>query len=475
MAQVTLSDSQSAKVTDISSLPLELLIDSLRWLDVKSLKEARLTCRRWGEAGAHSLYHRLYFAPRKDVMKEFTEITNKPAFAANVTEVVYDARMFWSHAATRPAYDKAFFRGFPSRYEENESSDEEMDDSDFDEWCRGSPSSHEGLAASHQRYASLLKEQTSIIASGQDLIALCAGMKQLPNVEWISILDKFRSSDYSPFLWDYGEWSWYHDRSNKSMEGIAKPARWRSARLTRNELENHPWDFKGIENLFQAVFLHAPNIKKFVVGCQMSNLSTEIFRQPAAVEAMSKIAPQLTMIKLDCTPSRDESSPTWIEGLTRIFHQATKLNELFITLNRSLDYAQKLFENRKWPHLKILDLGDGEVDLDLLKAISHSHADVLRELRLRNNFLVGPKDWKEAAAELGKILKLDLVALSSMDVAIAQATARWFMQRVPNSDLGMVGDGGFVVAWHKQNYTKMSGFIEIFDEYSGIEVEDVRL
>ena len=424
-------------------------------------------------------------------MREFEEITNKPAFAANVTEVVYDARMFWSHAATRPAYDKAFFYGFPSRYEENELSDEETDGSDFDEWCRrgGGPSSHE-LAASHQRYASLLKEQTSIIASGQDLIALCAGIKQLPNVEWISILDKFTSTDYSPFLWDYDEWDWYHHRSNKSMEGIAKPARWQSAQFTRNALENHPWDLKGIENLFQAVLLHAPNIKKFVIGSQMSNLSTEIFSKPAAIGAMSKIAPRLTMIKLDCTPPRDDSSPHWIEGLTHIFRQATKLTELYITLNRSLDYAQKLFENRKWPHLKILDLGDGEVDLDILKAISHSHGDVLRELRLRNNFLVGPKDWKEAAAELGKILKLDLVALSSMcdEVSIhgpyddpyraeviAHATARLFMQRVPNSDLGMVGDRGFVVAWHKENYKQTSGFIEIYDECSAIEVEEIRL
>ena len=421
-------------------------------------------------------------------MKEFTEITNKPAFAANVTEVVYDARMFWSHAATRPAYDKAFFRGFPSRYEENEMSDEESDDSDFDDWCQqaGDPSSHQQLAASHQRYASLLEEQSSIIASGQDLVALCAGMKQLPNVEWISILDDFEHTDYSPFLWDSDEWHWYYHRSNKSMEGVAKPARWLAAQYTRNASRDPHWDLKGVENLFQAVRLYAPKIKKLVVGSQMSNLSTEILSRPAPIGAMRKIAPQLTMIKLDCYPPRGDSSLQWIEDFARILRQATKLEELYITLGRPLINAQTIFQDRKWPHLKILDLGDGEVDLDILKAISHSHADVLRELRLRNNFLVGPTNWEEAAAELGKILKLDLIALSSMcdedsihepynDPQRVQATARWFMQRVPSSDLGMVGDRGFVVAWHKQNYKQTSGFIEIYNDRSDIDVEEVPI
>lgn len=469
---------------EISGLPLELLIDTLRWLDVKSLKEARLTCRRWGEAGAHSLYRRLYFAPREDIMKEFTEITNKPAFAANVTEIVYDARMFWSHSATLPVYKKEFRRKFPTRRPENESSDES--DSDTDSWSeRVSEGSHAELTASHQRYIALLQKQTSIIASGQDLISLCAGMKQLPNLERVSLLDEFMKPDYSPFLWDDGEFEWYHWRSIKFTEGIAKPARWQETQFTAGTLEDHPWDLKGVRNLFQALSLHAPKLKTVLLGCQLSNLSTEIFNTPAVIATLTNSAPQLTILKVDCTPPRNEPS-RWMEDLAHVLRHARKLQELHLTLGRSSSIAREIFHGGKWPQLEVLDLGDGDFDLETIKAICDCHGEVLRELRLRNIHLEGPKSWDEAAIDLGKCLKLHLVALSSMSDTVniedpylaperVDITARRLMQRIANSDLGMAGDEGFVVGWHKKNYRQMSGFIQIYEDCDDIEVEEVQM
>lgn len=101
---------QSTPGAQLPELPDELLVEILTQLDVSSLKKARLTCRRWGVAGARGLFRRVYFAPRKDLMSVFQAITGNPAFAVNITELVYDARMFWSKFLEPSAYSEAYTR-----------------------------------------------------------------------------------------------------------------------------------------------------------------------------------------------------------------------------------------------------------------------------------------------------------------------------------------------------------------------------
>ena len=101
---------QSTPGVQLPELPDELLVEILTQLDVSSLKKARLACRRWSIAGARRLFRRVYFAPRKDLMSVFQAITGNPAFAVNITELVYDARMFWSKFLEPSAYSEAYTR-----------------------------------------------------------------------------------------------------------------------------------------------------------------------------------------------------------------------------------------------------------------------------------------------------------------------------------------------------------------------------
>ena len=78
-------------------MPVEILQNVLRCLSVVSLKRARLTCKYWAALGARCLFRRVYFAPRRDVIEVFLEITGNTAFASNIEEMVYDARLFWSY------------------------------------------------------------------------------------------------------------------------------------------------------------------------------------------------------------------------------------------------------------------------------------------------------------------------------------------------------------------------------------------
>ena len=92
------------------------MVDVLRCLDKPSLKNARLTCRRWRGAGAHSLFDRVYFAPRKEIMGIFGEITSNPAFASNIRELVYDARLYWGYMTEYGMYARAYERGYVFAY-----------------------------------------------------------------------------------------------------------------------------------------------------------------------------------------------------------------------------------------------------------------------------------------------------------------------------------------------------------------------
>lgn len=80
----------------LQDLPDELLTTILSYLPKLDLKEARLTCVRWSNIGVEGLFQRVYFAPRKDVMQRFADVTGHPIFSRTIKEVVYDGTLFQS-------------------------------------------------------------------------------------------------------------------------------------------------------------------------------------------------------------------------------------------------------------------------------------------------------------------------------------------------------------------------------------------
>ena len=141
-------------------LPDELLVQVLGYLPKFHLKCARLSCTRCAHTGAQWLFQRVYFAPRQAAIDTFLSISANPTFARNVTELVYDGRLFVSDFTNYRRYNEAF--------------DDYLRSSRGDAYGvhKGNVNRntyHEVLAKSFVRYKSLYDQQQSILARLQGL------------------------------------------------------------------------------------------------------------------------------------------------------------------------------------------------------------------------------------------------------------------------------------------------------------------
>ena len=116
---------------------------------------------------------------------------------------------------------------------------------------------------------------------------------------------------------------------------------------------------------------------------------------------------------------------------------------------------------------------------------SHAHADVLRELRLRNVYLLGEQGGEEVAQELRGPLKLNFLALYSMSDQVSSRlydtaylskkritqTARQLMGWSRADDFGIANSVGAVTMWHKENYVH-NPLLHLVDGEDSDEDED---
>ena len=395
-------------------------------------------------------------------MDIFTTITENPVFALNITEMVYDSRIFRTHMLVPEVYYKAFKKNFPTGHPS-------LPERDIPGKLRGFVI---GLriskyARSQQRYASLLQEQDAIFEAKRDFAALCAGMTRLPNLRRLYILDYFAwQFDCDTFV--RVDHLWYHDWSWPAFEGIARPARWTAARMNdyddiQENLQKYPWDFRGVDNVLKAALLHAPNLRELLIGCQNSPLSAEIYGRPGSADTVRELVPRLSLLKIDT--SRKMLADRRTGSVAPILQSAHHLEELLLSTAFEL---QSLAKN--WSRLRVLDLAHEYVNSADFEAVVHSCAGTLRELRLLHLHLYG-RAWEDCSRDLGPLLQLQFVAISAMTDEVASAinqepysfiklhqcqnTARNFMSNVSQSDIGLVSteyNRCQVVAWHKGEF-----------------------
>ena len=195
-------------------LPDELLSIVLSSLSPGELQISRLVCRRWSYNGARYMFPRLYFRPHTEIMGVFDTIIQNPVFAAGVSEIVYDTRMFLSCLLSAPIYQAA-----------------------WDALCGAvmPPKPVDGLEAlhalhrSHQQYIQLYHDQQRIIDARIDSQMLFDAMKRLPNLKSVQLLDDFepplRSIAHreTDCMW-YREWSdeqfWEHSIPHSIIRGL---------------------------------------------------------------------------------------------------------------------------------------------------------------------------------------------------------------------------------------------------------------
>ena len=377
---------QPSQIYEPAGFPQEIVWRIFQSLDMPSCKKARLICRQWGQVGAYFLSDRIYFAPRSDLLEAFRDITANPVIAGNIRELVYDARMFWQGMLEGAMYNPASI------------SDQDMN----------------SAGTSCRRYASLLQEQTSILAAKEDLEVLCRGLRSLPKLERVMILDSFKEPLFHhPFL--QNGYDWYHRKSAAAFNGIVSPSRWTDAYDMARDLRltKFPWNFEGIWNLLEALFLHGPRLEELHFGCDMSKLSFQIYGSPKVLDDVVALASRLTVFRFSCRAVRGHDTEGIMHTTQAICKQAERLEELYLNLETNVDVSQSIFKKMSFPRLKILYLAGGFMDLETFELLASNHGNTLRELAMRSVTLRA-RPWTYAVLRSIGDLKLGLISLALM-------------------------------------------------------------
>ena len=162
--------------TVVADLPNEILEKAFMRLRGAALKNVRLTSKHWNELSAGLMFKRIYFSPAKTVIENFTLITNNPLLCTNITEVVYDARVF-SIGDTSPQSIKKKREILIDFFQEDEEDLLHVPVS----------LSTSQLQEATENLQHLYQEQQDTLENAHDTQALIAGLRNLPRLEDLTI------------------------------------------------------------------------------------------------------------------------------------------------------------------------------------------------------------------------------------------------------------------------------------------------
>lgn len=255
-------------------------------------------------------------------MDVFTDITSNPDFAMGVTELVYDARLFWEFWTQaekhRLVYDAALQSHDPSvwklwGYAKNAAVRELVRDWAEDlNWPSNFNETIEEADKSRARYIVNFDQQNRILDAGEDFEVLCQGLRQLPNLRTITICSSF--DDENPNSADlHGQGSgWYEARSRDLWKDTLTPSHWALCRQMRSEAADHdneeletalddfPWDWRGLINCMHAIGLQKPWMTHLPFGTHKSKLPFDLMGDSHVASCLLSLAPTLECLKLDC-------------------------------------------------------------------------------------------------------------------------------------------------------------------------------
>ena len=399
----------------LQSLPEELIIQVLGYLPKFDIKSARLTCSQIARTGAQWLFQRIYFAPRKSAIQTFINISSNPVFARTVTELVYDGSLFLPELANYKSY-KVFFDDFrvhvdlQVRHREVASVN----------WrFPGAPDYHESLANSLVSYTRLLEQQQGLFEKQDDYKALCTGLKNLPNISTVIVLNNFfERNDYAPLRID--DHSWYNRRSQCEIALAVLPSTWPSI---------DKWDVRGIQHLIRAVSQHGNHVVQLHIGSESECAPLSIFGNQYVCDDAYRMVRRLETLKVNLYLDESSSEVEWSEQYDRLSFTLSEAKNL-----RCLAIGGQIrinvLKNKVWPHLETLYLRDIDLQADDLKAVIQAQKDTLRELSFHNISISSGPGLAYVAEQVGKYLRLRKISLFGADEDV-EAVARSFMQSIP--------------------------------------------
>ena len=437
----------------LQSLPDELLVQVLRYLPKFDLKSARLTCSQLARTGAQWLFHRVYFAPRKSAIETFINISSNPVFARTVTELVYDARLFLPEFTQYEPYKEAFDAFTVIEFPEDRGDVEQTTEAYWRQlasvnWKSTDAEDYaKSLVDTLSRYMQLLDQQERIFEDKEDYEALCAGLKNLPNITTIIVLDQFfECCDWVPLRTD--EHSWYHQRSQRDIAEPVPPVSWARDKTSGPD-ESNKWDARGFQHLIRAVSQHGHNVVQLHIASESSCAPMSIFGMDQDVcDDTCRMVRRLDLLKVHLYISESSSEIEWSEQEDRLNSTLSEAKNLrCLAISGRIEIS--LLMNKVWPHLEILNLGDFAIHANGLKAIIQTHKDTLREVSFRNIYIFGDEGWADVAEEVGKYLRLRKIRILGVadDVTrarndgpylednVSEAVARSFMQSIPRTTL----------------------------------------
>ena len=437
----------------LQNLPEELLVQVLGYLPKKDLKSARLTCSQIARTGAQWLFQRVYFAPRKSAIETFINIYSNPVFARTVTELVYDGRLFLSEFTHYESYKEAFDAFMVIQFPGDMDDVEQANEAYYRQiasvnWKSTNAEGYgESLLATLSRYLHLLDQQQRILENKEDYEALCAGLKNLPNITTIIVLDQFLECYDWVSLRTDDHW-WYYQHSQREIAMPVLPVSW-AREKTRDPNECNKWDVRGFQHLIRAVSQHGHNVVQLHIASESSSAPMSIFGMDQDVcDDACRMVRRLDLLKAGLCMSASCSEVELSEQkdrLNAILSEAKNLRCLAISGVIETD----LLMNKVWPHLETLNLGDFAIEADELKAVVQAHKDTLREVSFRNIYIYGDEGWADVAEEVGKYLrlrKIDILGVADdvtrelnnspyLENKVSEAVARSFMQSIPRTTL----------------------------------------
>ena len=371
-------------------------------------------------------------------MEMFSKITADPKIAIGVEEVVYDARLFREYVL-KAEYLEDYEELFPPPSDGNESDDDE-EDGDTDP-----------AVQSEKRYGQLYQDQTKILEEGRDFQALSNGLRRLPYLRSITVLDDFGHEI------DTKSFEWYHSLVERLWKDIVPPIPMIEAE--RLWAADGPWAHPGIQHLLRAISINNLPIEALHCGWPSSGLHLEPFvtrvypeneyeydSGTCAISAhLETIVRNLTCMTLSSEYGELEFAGEYPSAedavVMGIVEHAKNLRSLSISLKRSSGVWNGIMPKASWPHLTALELGHWSLESDDLRRICCEHKNTLRELKLLNIKLDESGKlalWEDVGKEIGEFLRLDCLWLSHLGYSVP-TSSRFAAELL--SDVGMFGVG----------------------------------
>ena len=397
-------------------LPDELLQDILLKLQKKDIKTARLTCTRLAGNGAHHLFKRIYFAPRRKVMRDFKSITSNPVFSKSVEELVYDARQFVAHD---------FHEGDPSECAFGCTRNPTPAKRCGWQAMRFSKSGSKDIIRLGRNYNGLYADQQAILENGNDGQLLREGLHRMPRISTLTLRDDFQ------FNFDYNSsfpcaHDWYVRRTSEEFGISVHP----SFCIFKNDPSQagdvHSCDFRGVTGLYKALALANVKLLNFCAGFPVAAvLPPQVLTMP--LFPGPTLSHQLTTVEIEIdansslsrtTVQSQQHAPDIILSSFPDFLSSSKLLKRLCIRGESYHYSVlwiTFFEGLQWPQLKSLELSGVTITYDELENLVSMHRQSLRELTMGSIHLISGKSkvlgWDKMTKELGEYLTLNIVSL----------------------------------------------------------------